>query len=767
MECIMAYAVSARIEPITLDNLKSIQAHNLREFSEEHVDETRSHLNRRIVGSGDFVADMEGIVGKYKLSNKRATKVGVEMVLTANKEYFDEVGKEGTEKWIETNVEWLKKKYGDALVSCELHLDEKSPHFHCIIAAKATYTKKFRHGEKEVTRISYNHVFGDDMKTIVAARKANDSEMTKLGMLQTEYAEAMQELGLERGDKNAFKVHTTPRQHRALENADPSAKRPVVPKFKQMPELSKIEKAKALAMGGDPVEAWAKEIVRKARGHVEELEGYVSQKEVEALRSERMASVAYKAKGTVTGLRDKVNALENEVAMLKDKLSKEEIAELRKIPVSLVADSTGYADAINPKKHKNAIDFLMDTEGFDYNQSLAYLQDNFSTDEVKATIKQFLSDSVDTQAEIKCAMVEQRERGITQSNQEKAITHKVTEQLNALGAEEYRVTLMHEKNSTFTLNQRKNAEEHLYSQDEIKAPSIIRMLNVKNYKEGRNIFITPISSKHDFFFVDDMTPKSLEAVQTEGYTFSTITESSPNNYQGVIKTNKGDYTKAELNAFFKALNNRYGDEKITGQIHPFRLAGFQNMKEKHQQDNGFRPFVTIHKAIDTVCDYAKEQLEKLRSSFVKPVDSSVSESARNHEPIKLFSGLRKKAIMEESIKGFESGSRANIEPSDVTFATAKYAWIESQYPEPDMSRADIMVARDLASRGLDNEGIKEVLKNTSPNVDGRHSSNLDDYLDRTATKSRFNIVSASEQAERQGVRASNGNNTTTKHKGPK
>jgi len=704
-------------EKVSRGGVGAVAGHVFRhenDFDVHNSDPQKRADNKVLFGSSSFVKEVQGYAEEHNQKRKESGQRAMRSDAVAMVDGFVGMSREektlNREKWEQDSVEFLKKEYGENLLYAVVHYDEQTPHIH----------------------------FG--IKPIIdgVLDAKNFMNKQRLSSLQSNYAEAMVKHGLERGEKGSKATNDTIKSfYAALANAKSGLK--VTPELMQTVKNSKTIKEAAnavLKFSRDALTAQAVKITMLEATHDDAEQAVASFKKVQ-----------------------------KEVTELKAKLSKEGISILREIPVKIVAKSTGYADDINPKTHKNSIDFLMDTEGFNYNECLTYLVANFTSEEAQETIKKYVENNINPRRDIRDAMRAERDGGkIKQSKQEKAITYKINEQLNALGAEKYRVTLMHETNSTFTLNQRKDAEEHLYSKDEIKNPAIVRMLNVKNYKESRNIFITPTSKTHDFFFVDDMTTQSLKAVQEEGYTFSTIVESSPSNFQGVIKTEKGGYTKAELNAFFRALNKRYGDEKITGQIHPFRLAGFQNMKEKHQQENGRRPFVTIHKAVDITCDYAKKQLEKLRNSFAAPVNSSVPKSAQSYEPVQAFSGLRKGAIMQEHIKDFKSGSRAIVEPADITFATAKYDWIKSQYSKPDMSRADIMVARDLASRGLDKKGIKNVLKNTSPEIAGRHS-NLDDYLDRTAIKSRFNVVSISEQLA--GVKASNSNNTATKPKGPK
>jgi len=403
----MAYQCSLRIHPLKLEDLKEVQAHNKREFIEPHVNEYRSHLNRSFAGTGDLQSDAKSVIDRYGMNDKRSTNVACEMILTANHEWFNEGTEQEQEErlkqWVDTNIEWLKERYGDALISCDLHLDETAPHFHAVIAAKATYIKRYRHGEKEVTRIAYNKVFGDTATVISKARKENDSEQTKTGRLQTEYAEeAMNSLGLERGTYNAFAVHQKTSEWRDISDADTTAARPQ--------SYQPIPKPDVGIFGKKEIEQWAEREVANAHKYVKATMAYAAQKESEAKTAQVHVKNSKAATRVVTGLRDDIRDLEGEIKLLRDQLSKEQIGTLRNIPVELVARSCHYTGEINPKKHKNAIDFLLDTEKMQYNDAIIYLNDLFSSEETQDTIRQYLSDTIDNAAkyDLKKAIKEHR-----------------------------------------------------------------------------------------------------------------------------------------------------------------------------------------------------------------------------------------------------------------------------------------------------------------------------------------------------------------------
>ena len=87
-------------------------------------------------------------------------------------------------------------------------------------------------------------------------------------------------------------------------------------------------------------------------------------------------------------------------------------------------------------------------------------------------------------------------------------------------------------------------------------------------------------------------------------------ESSPGNYQAVIKVPRKSTDKDHANLFFKDLNRDLGDPKITGLVRPMRLAGFQNRKPKHATADGGRPpFVRVVSAVNRLCARALEVIQ--------------------------------------------------------------------------------------------------------------------------------------------------------------
>ncbi len=197
-----------RVEPVKHKHLDVMS-------TTTHIDD-RSALHRVLVGSGDTRLDALAIINGHKLASSKTSTVAARLILTANSEYFNQIApgwQEGQtspelERWIVTNTTWLAQQYGEGVASVVLHADETAVYLNVVIVPVCTYSIRFRRGEKEVKRINYGHLFADTKAIIWAARKSKTTDSaTKLGRLQTNYAEALSGLNLVRGVRNSLAKH--------------------------------------------------------------------------------------------------------------------------------------------------------------------------------------------------------------------------------------------------------------------------------------------------------------------------------------------------------------------------------------------------------------------------------------------------------------------------------------------------------------------------------------------------------------------------------
>lgn len=164
----------------------------------DNADRNRTHLNRELIAFPDGVKNRTEAI-QYRLDNAGLhRKVGknqckaIRIILTGTHEQMMKIQDSGRlDKWTEANLKWLRETFGtDNLVSCVLHMDEKTPHLHATIVPIVTTDRKRREREGEK---KYNIQSGPRLSAEDVFRRA------KLHEYQNTYAAAMKEFGLKRG----------------------------------------------------------------------------------------------------------------------------------------------------------------------------------------------------------------------------------------------------------------------------------------------------------------------------------------------------------------------------------------------------------------------------------------------------------------------------------------------------------------------------------------------------------------------------------------
>ncbi|WP_289199407.1 MobV family relaxase [Bacteroides acidifaciens] len=164
-----------------------------------NADESRTHLNRELITFPGGVqnrtqaiqrrietAGLKRKVGKNQTRAVRVLLTGTyeQMIALANAGHLDD--------WCRANIKWLHDTFGkDNIVSCVLHIDEKTPHLHATVVpiVTAPRTRRKREGEQKYKE-----------KTPSPRLCANEL-MTrgKLRQYQDTYAKEMAGFGLKRG----------------------------------------------------------------------------------------------------------------------------------------------------------------------------------------------------------------------------------------------------------------------------------------------------------------------------------------------------------------------------------------------------------------------------------------------------------------------------------------------------------------------------------------------------------------------------------------
>ncbi len=164
----------------------------------DNADKTRTHLNRELIHFPDGVRNRTDAVqyridhaGLHRKVGRNQTKA-IRIILTGSHEQMMKiVQSDKLDQWTDANLRWLKDTFGaDNVVSCVLHMDEKTPHLHATVVPIVTgeRKRKSREGEKKYRTQTGPRLSADD----VMGR-------ARLSTCQNTYAEAMREFGLQRG----------------------------------------------------------------------------------------------------------------------------------------------------------------------------------------------------------------------------------------------------------------------------------------------------------------------------------------------------------------------------------------------------------------------------------------------------------------------------------------------------------------------------------------------------------------------------------------
>ena len=178
-------------------------------FIPQNADPSRTHLNRELLSFPDGVKDRNGAI-KNRLANaglKR--KIGKNQtthlcaILSGSHDQMMKIQQEGRlSEWINANIRWLEATFGkENLVSCVLHMDEKTPHLHATIIPIVTTERKRR--EREGQKKYRTSKGGPRLSTDDVMHR---SMLTKY---QDSYGEAMKGFGLERGIVGSIAKHVS------------------------------------------------------------------------------------------------------------------------------------------------------------------------------------------------------------------------------------------------------------------------------------------------------------------------------------------------------------------------------------------------------------------------------------------------------------------------------------------------------------------------------------------------------------------------------
>lgn len=169
-----------------------------KKYVPDNADANRTHLNCELVRFPEGVSNRTEAVqhridtaGLRRKVGKNQTKA-IRVILTGTHEQMMKIANDGRlNSWIDANLKWLRDTFGNEnLVSCVLHMDEKTPHLHATVVPIVTgeRVRRKREGEKKYETKSGPRLSADDVM-----------RRTKLHEYQNSYAKTMKSFGLQRG----------------------------------------------------------------------------------------------------------------------------------------------------------------------------------------------------------------------------------------------------------------------------------------------------------------------------------------------------------------------------------------------------------------------------------------------------------------------------------------------------------------------------------------------------------------------------------------
>ena len=282
-----------------------------------------------------------------------------------------------------------------------------------------------------------------------------------------------------------------------------------------------------------------------------------------------------------------------------------------------------------------------------------------------------------------------------QSDTLSALRAAIEQYFTALQAERVRVTCIRQREDgtkQAMLLDKRNGTSLGFTQEELLARlSELQRLQAR----GENIYFTPLSTDRHHILIDDTSRQNVSRLLADGYKPTVVLESSPGNYQCLLTVPKArtPFDREIANRFTRELNQKYGDPKLSGAIHPHRAPLFENRKPQHQQEDGSFPQVKLLYAKQNECRKAMLETDRIEREFAA--------EHKRREQARLAASQPRPAV-----------------PAGSAHAAyfAHYANIRQHFPNADLSRIDSMIAVRLRATGHSPQDVAEALYECAPTI---------------------------------------------------
>lgn len=552
-------------------SLTAVDNHLSRTAPTKNADPTRTGQNVWTVGGpGQLQERVFSIIRKAGIDETTLRKdatLANDLILTVSPQWFRPNDPDNSGTWEVDKVEILKREvrafvreqFGPRCASELLHLDESSPHFHVSIVPI---------------------IKNPDGTHRLCGRDYFNPE--RLEQLQDAWEARLKPFGVDCREKGSKATHTTIKRYYSALNAVPAPEiePPSAPPLKAMLPTDS---------GREAMSNWQKDEVKKTKKKLRPLEAAAAQ----GLLYEAEKQAGNVLREQLSEHQKLISQMRIELSKTKESLSvsKDQVSFLRGVSVHEVAAVLGYTGEIRHKE--NSIDLVKRIGDLTFEEATRWLAQAFNPAVAGAAIAQHTAN----------VLLPIEKPVLTKADKVKHAA--ISQQLEGMSANRYRLTAVFDnENENYGINFCKNkvtGEEVLWTKEQILFS--IPNLTAHNARGG-NLYITPIDKYSHFALIDDLSKDGLDKIRSEGYSPSVIIETSPGNHQALVTISK-TVSEQAANEWFKAINRKHGDPKITSLEHSMRLAGFQNRKPKHKKPDGNYPFVTIVEVARGFCKQAR------------------------------------------------------------------------------------------------------------------------------------------------------------------
>lgn len=210
----MSYAILRTAKLKTIGNICGSLSHNYRTRETHNADAQKLDLNEH-----DLKTDQEvrqAIENRLPEKRRKDAVLCIEHLITASPDWDGWKDQAKEEKFFKKSLDWLKKTYGsENVISTSIHRDETTPHMVAYVVPLDEQTKRL------------------NAKKWLGGRD-------KLSRMQTDFAEEVRFMGLERGLRGSKAEHTTIQKYYSKVNTPiPQTPKIIAPKTKLLESNTK------------------------------------------------------------------------------------------------------------------------------------------------------------------------------------------------------------------------------------------------------------------------------------------------------------------------------------------------------------------------------------------------------------------------------------------------------------------------------------------------------------------------------------------------